>query len=355
MVPEHGGERANLDGLAPDAPVEVLIADIGAPEVAAVIVGADVVFNVAGQVSHLASMQDPLRDLDLNVRSQLAFLETLRHAAPTARVVQTSTRQVYGRPRYLPVDEDHPTVPVDVNGIDKLACEQLHRLYGELYDMQVTVLRLTNVYGPRQHLERQGLGFLPVFIGRALRGEEIVLYGDGSQRRDCLFVDDVVDALVMSAGSDDAAGEILNLGHDDSLTLDQIARTTQRAAGRPESVRCVPWPEELLRIDIGSFHGRLRQGQAGARVGARPLASTRASRRPCATISIARGPRRRPEASPPPLPSPGSQPPRRASWSRARCCWATSWRRWNPSWRSSSAAAAARSLASPAGPRHCSS
>ena len=146
-------------------------------------------------------------------------------------------------------------MPVDVNGIDKLACEQLHRLYGELYDMQVTVLRLTNVYGPRQHLERQGLGFLPVFIRQALSGEEIVLYGDGSQRRDCLYVDDVVDALLLSAGSADAAGEILNLGHGDSLTLEQIARPTQRAAGQQESVRCVPWPDELLRIDIGSFHG----------------------------------------------------------------------------------------------------
>ena len=116
--------------------------------------------------------------------------------------MQTSTRQVYGRPRYLPVDEDHPTAPVDVNGVDKLACEQLHLLYGERYDLRVDVLRLTNVYGPRQHLEREGLGFLPVFVRRALLGEEIVLYGDGTQRRDCVHVDDVVDALLLAA--DDA-------------------------------------------------------------------------------------------------------------------------------------------------------
>ena len=142
--------------------------------------GADFVFNVAGQVSHLASMQDPLRDLDLNVRSHLAFLETLRREAPTAVVVQTSTRQVYGRPRYLPVDEEHPTAPVDVNGVDKLACEQLHLLYSRHYEMPVSVLRLTNVYGPRQHLERKDLGFLPVFVRQALTGEDIVLYGDGT-------------------------------------------------------------------------------------------------------------------------------------------------------------------------------
>ena len=122
-------------------------------------------------------------------------------------------------------------MPVDVNGIDKLACEQFHLLYGERYDLAVTVLRLTNVYGPRQHLEREGLGFLPVFVRQALLGEEIVLYGDGTQRRDCVHVDDVVDALLLSATTPEAAGEIFNLGHEDSLTLAEIAELTQRAAG----------------------------------------------------------------------------------------------------------------------------
>ncbi len=212
-------------------------------------------FNVAGQVSHLSSMQEPLRDLDLNVRSHLAFLETVRREAPGATIVQTSTRQVYGKPRYLPVDEDHPTAPIDVNGIDKLACEQFHLLYGTHHDLRVTVLRLTNVYGPRQHLEREGLGFLPVFVRQALLGEDIVLYGDGTQRRDCVHVDDVVEALLLAATTDDAAGQVFNLGHEDSLTLAEIAELTQAAAGRGGAVRTVPWPDELLRIDIGSFHG----------------------------------------------------------------------------------------------------
>ena len=251
LVPEHGGERSNVNGLD----VEVLVADIGAPEVADAVAGADIVFNVAGQVSHLASMEQPLRDLDLNVRSHLAFLETLRRVAPDASVLLTSTRQVYGKPHYLPVDESHPTVPVDVNGVDKLACEQFHMLYGERYDLSVTALRLTNVYGPRQHLEREGLGFLPVFVRRALLGEEIELYGDGTQRRDCVHVDDVVDALLLSATTPDAAGEILNLGHEVSLTLAEIAELTQRAAGDESGVRLVPFPDDLLRIDIGSFHG----------------------------------------------------------------------------------------------------
>ena len=255
LVPQHGGDRGNLAGIPAGADIEVLIDDIGAPEVADAVRGAELVFNVAGQVSHLASMEEPLRDLDLNVRSHLAFLETLRAAAPEAVIVQTSTRQVYGKPRYLPVDEEHPTAPVDVNGVDKLACEQFHLLYGQVYDLHVTVLRLTNVYGPRQHLEREGLGFLPVFVRQALLGQEIVLYGDGTQRRDCVHVDDVVDALLLAAGTPEAAGEIFNLGHHESLTLAEIARLTQAAAGNGGGVRCVPFPDELRRIDIGSFQG----------------------------------------------------------------------------------------------------
>lgn len=255
MIPEHGGDERNLDGLLPTADVTVVRADIGSAAAASAVAGAELVFNVAGQVSHHDSMVHPLRDLDLNVRSHVAFLESLRAVAPGATVVQTSTRQVYGRPHYLPVDEEHPTEPVDVNGIDKLACEQFHLLYARQHGLDCVVLRLTNVYGPRQHLDRAGLGFLPVFIRRALLGEDIVLFGDGSQQRDCVHVDDVVDALLLAATTPTATGEIFNLGHPDSLSLRRIAELTQVAAGSAGDLRCEPWDEELLRIDIGSFQG----------------------------------------------------------------------------------------------------
>lgn len=250
LIPEHGGSR---DNVADD--IEVLVADIASPAVADVAAGCDVVFNIAGQVSHHDSMVDPLRDLELNVRSHLVFLETLRRVAPTAHVVQTSTRQVYGRPHYLPVDEQHPTAPVDVNGVDKLACEQLHLVYSNVHDLHATSLRLTNVYGPNQHLGRDGLGFLPVFVRQALAGEEISLFGDGNQRRDCLHVDDVCDALLRAATRPGAFGEVFNLGHNEVLTLSEIARLTVDAAGTGSDIRCVPWPPDLERIDIGSFQG----------------------------------------------------------------------------------------------------
>jgi UDP-glucose 4-epimerase len=256
MVPQHGGDRENVSDLeAPGVDVKVLEARIDAPEVADAVEGAEVIFNVAGQVSHLASIEDPLRDLDLNLRSHVAFLETVRVAAPGAIVVQTSTRQVYGRPQYLPVDERHPTSPVDINGIDKLACEQLHLLYGRMHGLRVSALRLTNVYGPRLHLDRPDQGFLAVFIRRALLGDDITLFGDGSQRRDCLHVDDVVDAMIAAATCPDAVGEVFNLGHHESLTLADIAGRIIAACGTRSEVTCVPWPEDLAKIDIGSFQG----------------------------------------------------------------------------------------------------
>jgi UDP-glucose 4-epimerase len=251
MVPQHGGDRENVSGL--DVPV--LEARIDAPEVADAVAGAEVIFNVAGQVSHLASIEDPLRDLDLNLRSHVAFLEMVRAAAPGAVVVQTSTRQVYGRPHYLPVDEQHPTSPVDINGIDKLACEQLHLLYGRMHGLRVSALRLTNVYGPRLHLDRPDQGFLAVFIRRALLGEDITLFGDGSQRRDCLHVDDVVDVMIAAATCPESVGEVFNLGHHESLTLADIAGRIIEACGSRSVVTCVPWPEDLAKIDIGSFQG----------------------------------------------------------------------------------------------------
>lgn len=256
LIPEHGGSRHNV---ADD--IEVLVADIGAPDVADVAAGSDIVFNIAGQVSHHESMVDPLRDLDLNVRSHLLFLETVRRVAPDTTIVQTSTRQVYGRPLYLPVDERHPTNPVDVNGVDKLACEQLHLVYSNVHGLRATSLRLTNVYGPQQHLERAGLGFLPVFVRLALAGGEISLFGDGSQLRDCLHVDDVCDALMRAATMPGTSGEVFNLGHSEVLPLSEIARLTIAAAGTDSTVRCVPWPAELERIDIGSFQGDFSKAQ----------------------------------------------------------------------------------------------
>jgi UDP-glucose 4-epimerase len=249
LEPRHGGDRRNIEG----APVDVVIADIGDPDaVGEPLAGAEYVFNLAGQVSHLDSMTDPLRDLEINARSQLAFLEELRRIAPEARVVYASTRQVYGRPQTLPVDETHPLDPVDVNGVSKLAADRLHRLYHRVHGVPASVLRLSNVYGPRQRLDGDHQGFLPAFLRRAMEGEPITVFGDGSQRRDCTYVDDALRALLAAARSPNAPGEVFNIGHHEHLSLLEIAEAVVAAAGRGEVLNA-PWPEDRERIAIDSY------------------------------------------------------------------------------------------------------
>jgi UDP-glucose 4-epimerase len=253
LVPTHGGDRGNLDDAAGRIEViEALVDDERLVRGAAA--ASEVIFNLAGQVSHVDSMERPRFDLEVNTASQLGFLEILRDIGSTSVVVYTSTRQIFGHPRYLPVDEDHPVSPVDVNGISKSATEQLHLLYGELYGIRTSSVRLTNVYGPRQRLRDDLQGFLPIFVRRALSDEPITVFGDGAQERDCLYVDDVIECLLLTARSAEAPGEVFNVGNDERLSLRSIAKAIVAAAGSG-SVESVPWPHDRDAIDIGSYYG----------------------------------------------------------------------------------------------------
>jgi UDP-glucose 4-epimerase len=249
----HGANPHNLEAREGEG-IPVIRADLADAEAREAAAAADVVFNLAGQVSHVDSMADPLFDLDVNTRSQVALLEGLRADNPDATVVYTSTRQLFGKPRYLPVDEEHPVAPVDVNGITKHAAEQFHLLYRECYGIRATVVRLTNVYGPRQRLRDDFQGFLPIFVRRALLGETLRVFGDGAQQRDCLYVDDVVECLLRAALAADASGEIFNVGNDEHLGLREIAEAVVAAAGSG-AVESVPWPADRDAIDIGSYFG----------------------------------------------------------------------------------------------------
>lgn len=251
LVDGHGGCGDQLDHVHID---QLLIAGIDDPAVADLMEGVDAVFNVAGQVSHTASMRDPHTDLALNATAQIGLLENVRRVAPGARVVYTSTRQVYGRSTGEITDEQHIPRPVDVNGVAKLAGEQLHLVYAQAYGLAASALRLTNVYGPRQRLTSNELGFLPVFLRKALTDETIEIYGDGMQQRDCVHVDDVVVALLAAAENWNSVGKVFNAGHPVAHPLVDIASIILSAAGRDDDVVLVPWPDEHARIDIGSFH-----------------------------------------------------------------------------------------------------
>jgi UDP-glucose 4-epimerase len=233
--------------------VRIIRSDIGdATYWAEAISEADVVFNLAGEVSHIHSLVDPLRDLELNTLAQLRFLETVRRVKPGVRIVYAGTRQVYGIPNYLPVDETHPVNPVDFNGIHKFAATQYHLLMARNGELDAAVLRLTNVYGPRMALNVAGQGFIAAFLRRLLEGEDLDVFGDGRQLRDPLYVDDVVDAFLRIGAADNLKSRAYNVGGPRALSVLAIAQAMAAAAGGA-SVRCKPFPPDHKVFDIGSY------------------------------------------------------------------------------------------------------
>jgi nucleoside-diphosphate-sugar epimerase len=251
FVPGCGANAFNLYPVAGD--VRVIEADIGdSAALAGVLRGCSVVFNLAGEISHIHSMQQPWRDAALNAGSQLRFLEECARQSPGVRVVYASTRQIYGVPQYLPVDESHPVCPVDFNGIHKYAATAYHLLWSEMGRLDAVVLGLTNTYGPRMALNIPCQGFLGNFLRWALTGEAIEIFGDGRQLRDPVYVDDVVDAFLLAGAVPQPPARAYNVGGSAPLPLALIAETISAAAGAPPPV-FTPFPEDRKSIDIGSY------------------------------------------------------------------------------------------------------
>jgi UDP-glucose 4-epimerase len=252
LIPDYGGNLFNIDGIADR--VRVNVADIRQQSTMNYLVqGRDVIFSLAGQVSHIDSMRDPYTDLEINCRSQLTVLEACRNHNPKAKVVFAGTRQVYGRPETLPVDETHLVRPTDVNGINKAAGEYYHLVYNNVFGIRACSLRLTNVYGPRQLLKHNRQGFIGWFIRLAIENQPIQIYGDGSQLRDFVYVDDAADAFLRAAASDACNGEVFNVGGDEPVAHSDLAALLLKIAGGG-SVRYVEWPADKKAIDIGSFY-----------------------------------------------------------------------------------------------------
>jgi UDP-glucose 4-epimerase len=252
LVPEYGGLLYNVVDL--EDRLTINISDVRDEFSLRVLVrGQDFLFNLAGQTSHLDSMLDPYTDLEINCRSQLSILEACRHENPAVKIVFASTRQIYGRPRQLPVDETHPIVPVDVNGINKTAGEWFHLLYGDVYGLRTTALRLTNTYGPRMRVRDARQTFLGIWLKLALEGGELLVFGDGAQRRDLTYVDDAVAAFLLAAATDETNGRVYNLGGERVISLIELAELVVATAGSG-SVRVVPFPPDRQSIDIGDFY-----------------------------------------------------------------------------------------------------
>lgn len=267
LIPGSGGNLFNIEPVKDR--VRLNVADIRQASTMNYLVrGQDVIFNLAGQVSHIDSMRDPHTDLEVNCRAQLTLLEACRHHNPGTKVVFAGTRQVYGRPDRLPVTEDHLVRPTDVNGINKVAGEYYHLVYNNVFGVRASSLRLTNVYGPRQLIRHNRQGFIGWFVRLALDGAEIQIFGDGSQIRDFVHVDDAVDAFLRAGATDDVNGEVFNVGGDEPTRHADLVQMLIELSGRG-SWRFVEWPAEKKAIDIGSFYAdssrfRARTGWAPA-------------------------------------------------------------------------------------------
>lgn len=258
LVPTYGGNQFNIAGL--EDRLRVNICDVRDENGMRYLVRDQAyLFNLAGQISHLDSMSDPYTDLEINCRSQLSILEACRKYNPAVKIVYAGTRQIYGNPDYLPVDENHLVRPVDINGINKAAGERFHLLYASAYGMRTSSLRLTNTYGPRQWMRDNRLTSQGWFLRLVLDDDTVTLFGDGQQIRDMNYVDDVVDAFLRAAALEESNGQFFNLGGEPHTLIEQVELMIELAGTGRYSL--VPWPEGRQNVSIGNYYGDYRKIQ----------------------------------------------------------------------------------------------
>ena len=271
LIPDYGGNLFNIDGI--ESALRVNIADVRQQSTMNYLVrDREVIFSLAGQVSHIDSMRDPFTDLEINCRSQLTILEACRRHNPGAKVVYAGTRQVYGKPDYLPVDERHLVRPTDVNGVNKAAGEYYHLVYNNVFGLRACSLRLTNVYGPRQLVRHNRQGFIGWFLRLVIEDAEVQIFGDGSQVRDFVYVDDAGDAFLRAGATDAVNGEALNVGGTEPIAHRDLVSLLVEIAGSGR-MRFVEWPAEKKAIDIGSFYSS--SDRLAAATGWRPTVTLR--------------------------------------------------------------------------------
>jgi UDP-glucose 4-epimerase len=259
LVPESGANLYNIASIRERVRVQQV--DVRSSEkLPALLGGHDYVFNLAGQASHMASMSDPLTDLDVNCRAQLTLLEACRQVIPAAVIVFASTRQIYGRPSYLPVDERHPLQPIDINGVNKMAGEAFHLVYHHAFGLKTTALRLTNTYGPGMRIKDARQTFVGIWLRKIIEDLPFEVWG-GVQQRDFTYVDDAVEAFLLAAACPQTQAQAFNLGGDKVVSLRELAELLIAANGRG-SYQLRRFPPERRRIDIGDYYaddGRFRQ------------------------------------------------------------------------------------------------
>jgi UDP-glucose 4-epimerase len=256
LIPEYGGNLRNINGFSEK--LKINIADIRDQySMNYLVKGCDYLFNLAGQTSHQDSMENPFTDLEINSKAQLSILEACKKYNPDIKIIFASTRQIYGKPQYFPVDENHPLVPTDINGINKISGEFYHMLYYKVYGIRTCSLRLTNTYGPRMRIKDARQTFVGIWIKNILINEPILIFGDGKQIRDFTYIDDAVDAFLLVALDEKINGKVFNLGGIEKVDLLSLAERLITINGKGE-YKTVPFPPNRKNIDIGDYYASFK-------------------------------------------------------------------------------------------------
>jgi UDP-glucose 4-epimerase len=259
LIPEYGGNMFNISDIKKE--LKINISDVRDEySMKYLIRGQDYLFNLAGQTSHIDSMENPRTDLDINCTAQLSILETCRKYNQSIKIIFASTRQLYGKPDYLPVDEKHPIRPVDVNGINKFAAESYHTLYNKVYGIRTCSLRLTNTYGPGMRVKDARQTFLGIWTRLLIEEKPIKIFGDGMQLRDFNYIDDCVDALILAAESNFSNGQVYNLGSNEIVGLKALAEKMIKIKNNGR-LELIPFPPERKAIDIGDYYSDFKLAQ----------------------------------------------------------------------------------------------
>lgn len=250
LLAPYGGNKFNISPIKDR--VNLKIGDMRESKLMdRLVAGRDIIFNLAGTLSHVDSMKDPFTDLDINCRAQLTLLEACKRNNLKAKIVFAGTRNQYGRAIYLPVDEKHIQEPTDINGVNSIAAEKYHLLYGRIYKIPTVTLRMTNTYGPRHQMKHSRQGVLNWFLRQLIDGETVSLFGDGSQIRDINYVEDVVSALLAVAKNNKTNGQVYNLGGQ-PLTLGEFVKLAIKVLGRGK-FQLVKFPNDRKGIEIGNY------------------------------------------------------------------------------------------------------
>lgn len=210
----------------------------------------DVVFHCAALSSHPGSMRDPKTNIDVNCAGTIQLLEAIKRYNPECRFIGLGTTTQLGKLIYQPADENHPEFPLDIYSANKCASEMYSLIYAHAFGVKAAVVRLPNIYGPRAAIHSPEFTFNNYFIGLALSGRAITVYGDGAQKRNSLYVADAVDAIIAVAEKKDLGGQVYLAVSDEHYSVKEIAEAIIEIFGKGR-LDMVPWPAQRAALEVG--------------------------------------------------------------------------------------------------------